>query len=238
MLAFLGRGSAFADEHNSAFFIQNRDLILIDCPATAFQKVKKWKLHKFNNIYVLVTHTHGDHSGGIGTLLQYVWFTNKSEDTEKKRVTVVAPSEQVKQDLSLLLMQIEGCESEWFSLISADELHQDWFISPIATNHVKPLKGKCFGYHLCVHSEDVVYTGDTKTLTPYLPMLKEGTHFYTESAYYPSDERVHLHLPEILPHLIALTEKGVHVYLMHLDNEKEIQKMIQHTQIELAPLWE
>lgn len=235
MLKFLGRGSAFADEHNSAFFIQNHDLILIDCPATAFQKVKKWKLHEFHNIYVLVTHTHGDHSGGIGTLLQYVWFTNKSESKEKKRITVVAPSEQVRQDLSLLLMQIEGCKSEWFSLISADELHQDWFISPIATNHADSLKGKCFGYHLYVHGKNVVYTGDTAELTPYMPLLKEGTYFYTESAYYRSD--VHLHLPEILPGLIVLTEKGVHVYLMHLDNEKKIQKIIQYTQIELAPLW-
>lgn len=69
MLKFFGRGSAFADEHNSAFFIYGNDLILIDCPATSFQKVKKMeKLSKFDNIFILVTHTHGDHSGGVGTM--------------------------------------------------------------------------------------------------------------------------------------------------------------------------
>ena len=72
MLEFLGRGSAFADEHNSAFFVHDNDLILIDCPATTFQKVKKMKgLSEFENIFILVTHTHGDHSRGIGTMLQY-----------------------------------------------------------------------------------------------------------------------------------------------------------------------
>ena len=28
MLKFLGRGSAFADEHNSAFFIENNEFVL------------------------------------------------------------------------------------------------------------------------------------------------------------------------------------------------------------------
>ena len=36
MLTFLGRGSAFADEHNSAFFIHDGNLILIDCPMSSF----------------------------------------------------------------------------------------------------------------------------------------------------------------------------------------------------------
>ena len=35
LLLFLGRGSAFADEHNSAFFVEDNELVLIDCPATS-----------------------------------------------------------------------------------------------------------------------------------------------------------------------------------------------------------
>ena len=36
MLQFFGRGSAFADQHNAAFFREQGDLILLDCPGTAF----------------------------------------------------------------------------------------------------------------------------------------------------------------------------------------------------------
>ena len=50
MLQFFGRGSAFADQHNAAFFREQGDLILLDCPGTAFQKVKhfNWKIYSFN----------------------------------------------------------------------------------------------------------------------------------------------------------------------------------------------
>ena len=57
---------------------------------------------RYDNIYILVTHTHGDHSGGVGTMLQYVWFASYM----KKKVTIVAPSAGVKEDLLLLLMRI------------------------------------------------------------------------------------------------------------------------------------
>lgn len=76
LLLFLGRGSAFADEHNSAFFVEDNELVLIDCPATSYQKVKKMNWEHYDNIYILITHTHGDHSGGVGTMLQYVWFAS------------------------------------------------------------------------------------------------------------------------------------------------------------------
>ena len=32
MLTFFGRGSAFSDQQNSSYFVDNNDLILIDCP--------------------------------------------------------------------------------------------------------------------------------------------------------------------------------------------------------------
>lgn len=40
MLKFFGRDSAFGHSNNSAFFIDGKDLVLIDCPMSSFQKVK------------------------------------------------------------------------------------------------------------------------------------------------------------------------------------------------------
>lgn len=231
MIKFFGRGSAFADEHSSAFFVHDNDLILIDCPATSFQKIKKMKgLSEFENIFILVTHTHGDHSGGIGTMLQYAWFALN------KKVTVVAPSEQVENDLNILLRNIEGCEKKWFSITAADELNEEWLVSPVPTRHAGTLDGRCFGYHLKINGKNVVYTGDTAVLTPFIPLLKNGGYLYTEASYYRSD--VHLHINDILPELVNLTENGINVYLMHLDNETEIEKIIEDTDIKLAPLFQ
>ena len=230
LLLFLGRGSAFADEHNSAFFVEDNELVLIDCPATSYQKVKKMNWERYDNIYILITHTHGDHSGGVGTMLQYVWFASYM----KEKVTIVAPSAEVKEDLLLLLMRIEGCEQEWFDIITADELNKKWFVAAVPTIHVKPLDGRCFGYHLNIHGNNVVYTGDTATLEPFKPLLKRGSFLYTEAAYYKS--AVHLHLKEMLPEFIKLSDSGVHVYLMHLDVEEEIKKMIADTSLKFVQL--
>lgn len=231
LLLFLGRGSAFADEHNSAFFVEDNELVLIDCPATSYQKVKKMNWEQYDNIYILVTHTHGDHSGGVGTMLQYVWFASYM----KKKVTIVAPSAEVKEDLLLLLMRIEGCEQEWFNIITADELDKKWFISAVPTTHVKPLEGRCFGYHLNIHGNNVVYTGDTATLEQFKPLLKRGSFLYTEAAYYKSE--VHLYLKEMLPEFMELAESGVHVYLMHLDVEDKIKELIDGTTLRFVKIY-
>ena len=38
-LQFFGRGSAFMTENNSAFFVNGDELVLIDCPMSAFRKL-------------------------------------------------------------------------------------------------------------------------------------------------------------------------------------------------------
>ncbi len=154
----------------------------------------------------------------------------------KKKVIVVAPSEAVKEDLLLLLMCVEGCEKEWFNIVTADELDKKWLVSAIATSHVEPLEGKCFGYHLKVNGTNVIYTGDTATLEPFISLLKKGSYFYTEAAYHKSN--VHIYLKDSLPVLLKLAEKGICVYLMHLDVEEEIIKMIDGTQLKLVELYE
>ncbi|HRU96322.1 MAG TPA: hypothetical protein P5092_02620 [Ruminococcus sp.] len=73
-----------------------------------------------------------------GFMGEYVWFASYM----KKKVTIVAPSAEVKEDLLLLLMRIEGCEQEWFNIVNADELDKKWLISAVPTAHVKPLEGR------------------------------------------------------------------------------------------------
>lgn len=176
MLQFFGRGSAFADQHNAAFFREQGDLILLDCPGTAFQKVKRFDWSNVFNVYVLITHTHGDHIGGLGTLLQYLFFT------QHKRLTVVAPSELVREDLQLQLIRIEGCQPEWFSLLTVQQLQKPWLQRAVLTEHTDTLRLKCYGYVLTVAGKTVVYTGDTRTLEPFLPYLHPGCFLYTELA--------------------------------------------------------
>ena len=228
MLTFLGRGSAFTDEHNSAFFVENDELVLIDCAMSSFEKLNDMNMTLFKHIYVLITHTHGDHVSGLGMLIDLMEFSVKTP------ITVVAPSKEVENDIRYLLRNIEGCADSWYGLTNASEFKKDWFVCAIPTFHTEQLKGKCFGYYLTVGGNKVVYTGDTNTLEPFEKYLVEGTYAYIEISAYRSP--VHLYCIDMHDKIAELVSKGVHVYLMHMDDEKRIQAVLQDTGAELAPL--
>ena len=80
MIRFWGRGSGFTDNHTSAFFVENNELVMIDCSITAFAKIIKCDLTALNNgaaiekIIIAVTHTHSDHVSGIPLLIHYAFY--------------------------------------------------------------------------------------------------------------------------------------------------------------------
>ena len=228
MLTFLGRGSAFTDEHNSAFFVENDELVLIDCAMSSFEKLNDMNMTLFKHIYVLVTHTHGDHVSGLGMLIDLMEFSVKTP------ITIVAPSKEVENDIRYLLRNIEGCADSWYGLTNASEFKKEWFGCAIPTSHTEQLEGKCFGYYLTVGGNKVVYTGDTHTLEPYEKYFEEGTYAYIEISAYRSP--VHLYCVDMHDKIAELTAKGVHVYLMHMDDEKRIESVLMDTRAELAPL--
>lgn len=234
VLNFFGRGSGYADEHTSAYFTTDiNEMVIIDCPTSTFEKLKKMDLSSYEDIYVLVTHTHGDHIGSLGRLVEYAY------STLKKRIFIVAPSKEVSEDLARL-MQIQRKEQSWYHLLVADDLWEcDWYITVYLTEHSPQLVGKCYGYHLLVGDIDVVYTGDTSTLEPFshiTDLLDEGNmEFYVDvSVHY---DHIHLKLEDALEQLVALTNRGVKVYLMHLDDIEAAEEIIKDIpNIEVVPV--
>ncbi len=230
MIRFLGRGSAFADEHNCAYFTAGADLVLLDCPMSAFTKLKQKDIKAYENIYVLITHTHGDHIGGVAMLIDYVHFVFHS------KVTVAAPSEQVKNDLKYWLSNLEGCGDDWYDMILASDIKKDWMGEAIPTTHAAQLAGKCFGYRLILDGNTVIYTGDSNTLAPYEKYLVPGVYLYTEVSAYKTE--VHLYCGDIKEKVRSFVEQGIHVYLMHMDDETVIRIIMEGTGAEFAPLEE
>lgn len=233
-LKFLGRGSCFAKDHASAFFVtKDRDFVLIDCPELAYERIKtEFNLSKYNGLYVYVTHTHCDHISGLGEFVQYAYYALN------KHVNIVAPSTEVEADLKMLL-NIEAVEEFMYTLTSAFEIIPALTTKPnpiipenvsaisIPTKHVAPLEGKCFGFQFKIDDVIVVYTGDTAIIDPFIPFLKNEAELYIDtSVAYKSD--VHLWFDDMLPTLISLTQKGVKIYLMHLDDAKKAEKLVEN----------
>lgn len=217
-LKFFGIGSGFSDEHTSAYFTIKNKMVIIDCPITAFQKLKHMDLLKYKSFYIFITHTHGDHVGGLGLFIQYAFFVLK------RPVTIVAPSSELASDITKLL-EIEGINyAEGYNLVIANDLQKEWFGGCIQTEHAPELKGKCFGYHFIIDGINIIYTGDTSTLEPFVPYLTdEGILYVDTSVYYG---KVHLKLEDVLNDLIEFTKRGIKVYLMHLDNVPVAEIMV------------
>ena len=76
-LLFLGRGNSsnFGEGNTSAYFIEKNNLFLIDCGETVFSKILELNVLKdINEIHLLITHTHSDHIGSLGSLQQYLYW--------------------------------------------------------------------------------------------------------------------------------------------------------------------
>lgn len=231
MLTFFGRGSAFSKQNNSAYFMYGSELVLVDLPMTSFCRLKELleggrsDVCLADRMTVLVTHTHGDHVGGIPTLIQYTCYVLHIP------VTVIAPSRQVADDLGYLLDKLEGCAPGSYTLTTADEVKRDWLSDVIPTRHTPELEGKCFGYRLIVEGRYVIYTGDTATLEPFLPYMKDNVYMYSDVSSTRSS--VHIFVDDMLD---AVKDMDITLFLMHLDDEAAILRKTQESGALLAPL--
>jgi ribonuclease BN (tRNA processing enzyme) len=217
-LQFFGRGCGFADEHTSAYFTYEKEMVIIDCPILTFQKVKHMDLNNCDSFCILITHTHGDHIGGLGIFIQYAYYVLK------KPVTVVAPSETVANDL-LTILEIEGNDKSCYKLITAKEMkNKPWFGNSILTKHDPILDGKCFGYNLTVDGTNIVYTGDTSTIEPFMPYLIGNSELYVDTSVHYG--MVHLKLETALNSFLNLNKKNIKVYLTHIDDAEAAKEIV------------
>ena len=89
----------------------------------------------------------------------------------------------------------------------------------IETEHVTELDS--YGFKLCINNKNIVYTGDTKTLIPFLPYLKNCSEFYVDVSKFGG---VHLKFEEIIDDLLKIKENSTNIFLMHIDDLNYIKQ--------------
>jgi glyoxylase-like metal-dependent hydrolase (beta-lactamase superfamily II) len=150
-IKFLGTGGAFDFEKGNAAAIVEMDgkNILIDCGFTTLPKLASLDLlDKID--YILVTHLHGDHSGGLSTLLVY------AAARLKKKIPIIVPTDRFHAELVKFFTLTDEIASAEFVPIS--DFPNIGYID--TTGHHKPgLIGKSYYFkeddHLIYYSGDI-----------------------------------------------------------------------------------
>lgn len=221
-ITFLGKDSGFGRKNTSAYAFVNNRLLLIDCGFTVFSQLMEQNLlNNVDGVDVIITHLHPDHCGSLTQVILYSYFILK------RPVNVISACKKIDNRITdeggPRFIPVPGFPPERYT-------RNNDFVTFIHTNHVGDIMD-CYGFSATINGSHVVYTGDTATIQPFLKYLDKGTQFFVDTSI---SGETHLKLEDNLQTLKELTKKGVDVYLMHLDKEKEIRELIKDTEIHIC----
>lgn len=232
-LKFLGRGAAFnKDELNtSAYFLDNNDIYLIDCGELIFSEINKTNLLKDkDNINLLITHTHSDHCGSLGSLVLYCHFV-----LNKKLNIIINKDSLILEDIKTII-RIMGCSEEMYNIVYDTDVKSNVFnrVYFVKTDHTGYLN--CYSIVFETDNGIIYYSGDTRELN-YLKELIDNNYnidkIYVDtcSSNYPGNAHLYVGLiNEYVP-----KELNNKVYCMHLNN-KECEDLIKEYNFNLVSL--
>lgn len=228
LLKFLGNGSGFTTSHNNAYFEKDGNIYFIDLSMLNLEKALKLQPEKYDNIFIIITHMHEDHTTGIGLFIQHMFYT------KQKKVFLIAPY-KLQLDIAVDLVYIRGIDSEAFEVVTPDKMKErfGFEIEAINTKHVPELIDKCFGYVFELQETRIVYTGDTCNLYDFKPYLTDGCEFYVDVSM--NYGKVHLLFSDIKDELIKLSER-MSVCLMHIDNMEKAKEAVEDNNLQIAQL--
>ena len=153
---------------------------------------------------MIITHLHHDHCGSLSQLILFLWFRYG------KKTRVITKCKNIG-----IYLEITGTTKEAYEI--TDEYKDIRFIE---TEHVKELD--CYGFKAKIHGKNIIYTGDTKIIEPFLKHMDNVSELYIDVS---KNSDVHMKFIDIINILQNLKQKGIHIYLMHIDDYDHISKI-------------
>lgn len=220
MLTFLGTGSCFNTKlgNNSAYFIDNNILYLLDCGGDVFGKIKDViDSNPITDVYVFITHLHSDHVGSLPDLIFYMYFK------KNKEIKLICLDSNIFK-----LLRFMGVIDKYYDYRYTFQNNPigNYTMTPFTVEHDKTLYGKCYGYLFMKDNFKFYFSGDSKNIpNNILKMLenKELNLLYQDVSTFNYENSIHLSLDELCE--LIKPEYRDRVWCMHLDEYFDGEKV-------------
>ena len=227
-LKFLGRGSAFnvKEGNTAAYFIDEDQLFLIDCGEDVFAKLKqKSLLGRVRVVNLMITHTHSDHIGSLGSLVLYLYTVLH------KPLKIILPDNEEYRKLVGQILEGFGCIEEMYDLVLDTQL-DDKFKSFSGVRYVKTWhcpEIMSFGLIFTTKEGLVYYSGDTKEIKNLHYLLSNGVQIakaYVDVSSVQKSNGTHLFVGNLA--MVVPEELRERIYCMHFNDETCIEMALSH----------
>jgi len=222
-LTFIGRGAAFnpKEGNTSAYFIENNQLFLIDCGESVFERLLNTGiLDSVDGVNVLITHTHSDHIGSIGSLVMYFYYVRHMT------TNIVLPKvAKYIENIKAVLFGF-GCTNDMYNYIEDSNFDNNYSsfnsFRYIETDHCDSLN--CYSIVFKTDKGIIFYSGDTRELNVLNSVIQNNDNIYR--IYIDTNisgvGTGHIGVDDL--HDFIPTELIDKTYCMHINNDECLKK--------------
>ena len=225
-LNFIGRGAAFnvLEGNTNAYFVENEKLFMVDCGETMFEAIRKRGiLNDVKEVYVLVSHTHSDHCGSLGSFglyCQYVLGT---------KLKIIVPHNEAYIFTLKTLMTLFGNTENAFEFIYEEEIDGKFeafdSVRYDLTKHAFELT--CHSFIFETKNGGVFFSADTRVADNLLEFVRTHEHIdkmYMEVTDIDNPIDIHMNLDRFVA---AINDEiKAKTYMMHFRNDECMKKVI------------